>query len=194
MRICVFCGSSPGLSDSYGDAARKLGSLVAEQGHELVYGGGSVGLMGIVADASLDAGGVVTGIMPRALIEREIAHNGLSRLIEVETMHERKAQMADCADGFVTLPGGAGTLEEIFEQWTWAQLGIHEKPCAFLNVEGYYDPLREMISTMVGQGFLKPIYADMLIFEDTPERVLEACHAYHPPPPKWVQPDDPVKP
>ena len=131
--IGIFCGSSAGEHPLYLDTARLVGRTLAQQGLALVYGGGKVGLMGAVADAALEAGGVVIGVMPRGLVEREIAHRGLTELHVVEDMHERKTKMAALADGFIALPGGAGTLEEIFEQWTWAQLGIHEKPCAFLN-------------------------------------------------------------
>ena len=137
--IGIFCGSSAGEHPLYLDTARLVGRTLAQQGLALVYGGGKVGLMGAVADAALEAGGVVIGVMPRGLVEREIAHRGLTELHVVEDMHERKTKMAALADGFIALPGGAGTLEEIFEQWTWAQLGIHEKPCAFLNIKGYYD-------------------------------------------------------
>ncbi|STW42923.1 lysine decarboxylase family protein [Klebsiella variicola] len=134
--IGIFCGSSAGEHPLYLDTARLVGRTLAQQGLALVYGGGKVGLMGAVADAALEAGGVVIGVMPRGLVEREIAHRGLTELHVVEDMHERKTKMAALADGFIALPGGAGTLEEIFEQWTWAQLGIHEKPCAFPEYQG----------------------------------------------------------
>ncbi len=150
--IGIFCGSSAGEHPLYLETARLVGRTLAQQGLALVYGGGKVGLMGAVADAALEAGGVVIGVMPRGLVEREIAHRGLTELHVVEDMHERKTKMAALADGFIALPGGAGTLEEIFEQWTWAQLGIHEKPCAFLNIKGYYDPLQAMVDNMVREG------------------------------------------
>ena len=150
--IGIFCGSSAGEHPLYLETARLVGRTLAQQGLALVYGGGKVGLMGAVADAALEAGGVVIGVMPRGLVEREIAHRGLTELHVVEDMHERKTKMAALADGFIALPGGAGTLEEIFEQWTWAQLGIHEKPCAFLNIKGYYDPLQAMVDNMVRKG------------------------------------------
>lgn len=185
-RICIFCGSSPGNLKSYQETAVKTGELLAKNQIELVYGGGKVGLMGIVADAVLEAGGKVTGIMPVHLVEREIAHKNLSDLIVVEDMQERKTKMSELSDGFITLPGGAGTLEEIAEQWTWAQLGLHTKPCAFLNVDGYYDPLREMIFKMASAGFMKQKYADMLIFEDKPEAILSAFDAYEAPDAKWT--------
>ncbi len=152
--IGIFCGSSAGEHPLYLETARLVGRTLAQQGLALVYGGGKVGLMGAVADAALEAGGVVIGVMPRGLVEREIAHRGLTELHVVEDMHERKTKMAALADGFIALPGGAGTLEEIFEQWTWAQLGIHEKPCAFLNIKGYYDPLQAMVDNMVREGFM----------------------------------------
>ena len=139
--VCVFCGSQPGDDPAYEGAAWALGETLAAMGIELVYGGGHVGLMGAIADAALAAGGEVTGVMPRALVDREIAHTGLSRLHVVGSMHERKAMMSELSEGFVALPGGSGTLEEFFEVLTWAQLGEHGKPCGLLNVAGYYDPL-----------------------------------------------------
>jgi uncharacterized protein (TIGR00730 family) len=142
--------------------------------------------MGSVADAALAAGGQVIGIIPRALAESEISHQGLSELHLVETMHERKARMAELADAFIALPGGAGTLEEIFEQWTWAQLGVHGKPCGFLNVKGYFDPLLEMICRMTAQQFMRPEYASMLVVETEPEQLLAQFAAYRPPMRKWL--------
>ena len=188
MRICVFCGSSPGNDPAFVDAARATGKVLVEQEIELVYGGARVGLMGAVADAVLVAGGSATGIMPHALVEREIAHQWLTTLHVVDTMHERKTMMSDLSDGFIALPGGAGTLEEIFEQWTWAQLGIHQKPCGFLNVKGYFDPLREMIGRSVSEGFMAPEYQSMLAFATDPRRLLAAFRAYRPPPRKWAFP------
>jgi uncharacterized protein (TIGR00730 family) len=162
----------------------------------LVYGGGRVGLMGVLADAVISAGGHVTGVMTRALFDREIAHQGLSELRVVNTMHERKEGMAQLADAFVALPGGAGTLEEIFEQWTWSQLGIHAKPCGFLNVNGYFSPLLIMIEKMVAEGFMAAPFAAMLAVDTDPEKLLACFQAYHPPIRKWsaqdreaVQPD-----
>lgn len=185
MRLCVFCGSSNGVDPVYAAAARLAGRKLVDNGVELVYGGGCVGIMGTIADAVLEAGGTVTGVMPQALVKREIAHRGISRLIVVETMHERKAKMSELADGFLALPGGAGTLEEIFEQWTWAQLGIHGKPCGFLNVAGYFEPLRAMVDRMVEAGFTRREFASALIFaEDLPE-ILAAFRAYQPPAAKW---------
>ncbi|MDH3316870.1 MAG: TIGR00730 family Rossman fold protein [Gammaproteobacteria bacterium] len=186
MKICVFCGSSFGKDEAYRQAAELTGKLLAQRGIELIYGGGHVGLMGVIADAVLSEGGQVTGVIPRALAEREIAHKGLTTLVVVESMHERKAEMAKRADGFISLPGGAGTLEEAFEQWTWAQLGVHQKPSGFLNMKGYFDPLRAMIKKMVTEGFLKPEYADMLVFFDDPARILSAFESYAPPSRKWA--------
>jgi len=175
MRICVFCGSSPGNDPAFVDAARATGKVLVEQEIELVYGGARVGLMGAVADAVLVAGGRATGIIPHALVEREIAHQGLTTLHIVDTMHERKTMMSDLSDGFIALPGGAGTLEEIFEQWTWAQLGFHQKPCGFLNVKGYFDPLRDMIGRSVSEGFMAPEYQSMLAFATDPRQSLRVC-------------------
>jgi uncharacterized protein (TIGR00730 family) len=172
MRICVFCGSSSGHSGLYADAARRLGESLAANGIGLVYGGSGIGLMGVLADATLAAGGSVIGVIPQSMVAREIQHGALTELHVVGTMHERKTRMAELADGFIALPGGAGTLEEIFEQWTWAQLGFHNKPCAFLNTNGYYDPLRKMIEHMIGEGFLRPGAAEMLAFEDEPARIV----------------------
>ncbi len=186
MNICIFCGSSFGNDSAYRQAAESTGKLLAERGIGLVYGGGHVGLMGVVADAVLSEGGEVTGVIPRALAEREVAHNGLTSLIVVETMHERKAEMAKRADGFIALPGGAGTMEEAFEQWTWAQLGVHQKPCGFLNVNGYFDPLRVMIDKMMQEGFLKPEYSEILIFSEDPDQILSAFKTYSPPARKWA--------
>jgi uncharacterized protein (TIGR00730 family) len=184
--VCVFCGSSSGIDPAYSEAARATGSAVAGAGLRLIYGGGRVGLMGSLADAALEAGGQVIGIIPRALAESEISHQGLSELQLVETMHERKGRMAQLADAFVALPGGAGTLEEIFEQWTWAQLGVHGKPCGFLNVKGYFDPLLEMIGRMTTEQFVRPEYASMLVVETEPERLLARFAAYRPPLRKWL--------
>ena len=185
MRICVFCGSNYGNKEPYADAAREMGRVLAQRGIDIVYGGGRVGLMGVVADAALAAGGAVIGVIPQSLAQREIQHAGLTELHIVATMHERKTKMADLADGFIALPGGAGTLEEIFEQWTWAQLGIHQKPCGFLNTNGYFDPLREMIGKMVGEAFLRPEYASMLVFSTEPAAIVDAFGNYSPPVAKW---------
>lgn len=185
MKLAVFCGSSEGRSSEFMVAARGLGRRMAEQEIELVYGGAQVGLMGAVADAALEHGGKVIGVMPQHLVDREIAHDGLTELIVVADMHERKQQMAELSDGFIAMPGGAGTLEEIAEQWTWAQLGVHQKPCAFLNVLGYYDGLRSFVNHTVEHGFTGSDYGDMLIFTADVNDILLQINAYTPPPPKW---------
>jgi uncharacterized protein (TIGR00730 family) len=154
--ICVFCGSSAGLVPGYAAAARALAAEAVSRDLRVIYGGASVGLMGALADAVLEAGGEVVGVMPRTLVDREIAHGGLSELRIVNTMHERKALMAELADAFIALPGGIGTLEELFEIWTWGQLGIHQKPYGLLNVHGYYSPLIEFLDHAVDEGFVRP--------------------------------------
>jgi uncharacterized protein (TIGR00730 family) len=171
--ICVFCGSSTGIRPIYAETASRLGRLLAERGLRLIYGGGHVGLMGALADGALEAGGQVTGVMPQSLIDREIGHKGITEMRIVKSMHERKAMMADLADAFVALPGGHGTLDEFCEVLTWAQLGIHAKPCAILNVEGYYDPLLEMFSRAVEEGFLKAVHRDMVVVDTDPGRLLD---------------------
>ena len=172
QRLCVFCGSSPGTRPEYLAAARALGRVLADRGVGLVYGGASVGLMGAVADAALAAGGHVAGVIPRALVEREIAHPGLSELHVVRTMHERKAVMSDLSDGFVALPGGIGTLEELFEVWTWAQLGVHGKPCALLDVEGFYAPLLAFLDHARAEGFVRERQRAMLLVDDDAARLV----------------------
>jgi uncharacterized protein (TIGR00730 family) len=186
--VCVFCGSNVGRDPAYLEAAVSAGETIARAGLTLVYGGGKVGLMGAVADAALEAGGRVIGVMPRALFEREIGHPGLSDLHVVESMHERKQTMESLADGFVALPGGAGTFEEFFEQWTWAQLGIHAKPCGLLNVKDYFQPLLALIDKIVAEGFLTQTYRDMLIVEGDVEPLLGRFRTYAPPPRKWHAP------
>jgi uncharacterized protein (TIGR00730 family) len=180
-RICVFCGSSPGTRPAYLEAARTVGSTLARRGIGLVYGGGSVGLMGAVADAALAAGGEVTGVIPRALQLRELAHAGLTRLHVVTSMHERKARMADLADAFLALPGGMGTLEELSEILTWAQLGLHAKPCGLLDVRGYYRPLVAFFDHAVADGFLRPEHRRMVMVGDDVEALLASFAAYRPP-------------
>jgi uncharacterized protein (TIGR00730 family) len=165
--------------------AVRAGALIAEQGLTLVYGGGRVGLMGQVADAALAAGGRVVGIMPADLVSQEIAHTGLSELIVVNSMHERKWKMAELGDAFLSLPGGPGTFEEFIEQWTWALLGFHAKPCGFANVNGYYELWRKTVQQMIDAGFVAQQYGDMLIYEPTTEAVIERFRSYVPPPPKW---------
>ena len=185
--ICVFCGSHPGTDASYSEAARSLGRTLARKDLKLVYGGGRVGLMGTVADAALEAGGEVIGVMPRMLVEREISHDGLTELHVVGSMHERKALMAELSEGFVALPGGTGTLEEFFEVLTWAQLGEHGKPCGLLNVSGYYEPLLDLFDHMVDKGFLSEKHRAMLLVEEGAAELLETFSGYAPPGVvKWI--------
>jgi uncharacterized protein (TIGR00730 family) len=186
--VCVFCGSNVGRDPAYLKAAVSAGEALARAGFTLVYGGGKVGLMGAVADAALASGGRVVGVMPRALFEREIAHAGLSELRVVETMHERKQTMASLADGFLALPGGAGTFEEFFEQWTWAQLGIHAKPVGLLDVNAYFQPLLALIDKIVAEGFMAQTYRDMLVVEPSVAPLLGRFQTYSPPPRKWQSP------
>jgi len=171
--VCVFCGSNAGNDPRFADAAREFGALLAKEGIALVYGGGHVGLMGIIADAVLANGGKAIGVIPRALWDREVGHRGLTELHIVETMHERKALMASVADAFVALPGGLGTLEEIFEVWTWAQLGIHAKPLGFLDVAGFYAPLLEHLDRSVDAGFIRVQYRAMAIVDTDPVTLLD---------------------
>ncbi len=188
MRLCVFCGSNAGQDPIYLQMARALGETMAGRGIDLVYGGASVGLMGAVADAALAKGGHVIGVIPQALVDKEIAHTGLSDLRVVGSMHERKALMAELADGFIALPGGLGTFEELFEVWTWAQLGYHRKPCALLNAGGFYDKLADFLDDVVERGFVKPIHRAMLIVESEPAALIEAIRAYEPPEvDKWIK-------
>ncbi|WP_148863111.1 LOG family protein [Marinobacter fonticola] len=185
MRIAVFCGSSPGEDPVFAEGARLMGKTIAEAGHGLVFGGGKVGLMGILADSVLEHGGEVIGVIPHMLKEREVAHAGVTELLVVDDMHQRKARMNALANAFIAMPGGPGTLEEIFEVWTWAQLGYHDKPCAFFNVAGYYDQLFGFFDTMRDNGFLKPLYRDMLIVQDDPGRILASFEGYRSPQTKW---------
>lgn len=187
-RICVYCGSSEGRNAAYAVVAERLGRLLAGQGIGLVYGGANVGLMRILADAAMAAGGEVIGVMPKALVAKEKAHKGLCKLHVVASMHERKALMAELSDGFIALPGGAGTMDELFEVWTWGQLGFHRKPCGLLNVAAYYDPLAAFLDHAVTEGFVKDLHRDMLIFAKTPEEVLERFRSYVSPSiEKWIQ-------
>jgi uncharacterized protein (TIGR00730 family) len=188
-RICVFCGSSSGVRPAYTASARAVGRLLAERGVDVVYGGGKVGLMGAVADAALAAGGRVYGVIPEALTAREVAHGGLTELHVVRTMHERKARMADLADGFLTLPGGFGTLEEFCEVITWSQLGIHPKPCGLLNVEGYYAPLLALFDRATAEGFLRPQHRTLVLDAEDPAELLERMAAFEPPRTEtWIVP------
>ena len=186
--ICVFCGSNFGARDGYAEAAQQLGRTVARRGLRLVYGGSKVGLMGVLADAALAAGGEVVGVIPSALVEREIAHAGLTELRQVKSMHERKAMMADLSDGFVGLPGGAGTLEELFEIWTWAQLGHHRKPVGMLNVQGFFDALIAFLDHQAAELFMRLEHRDMLLVDTDPARLLDRFETYQPPVvTKWIE-------
>lgn len=180
--VAVYCGSSLGSDAAYGDAAAQVGRTLAERGVTVVYGGGRVGLMGVVADAALAAGGRVVGVIPQSLHARELAHTGVTELHVVETMHERKLRMSELADAFLALPGGAGTLEEIAEQWTWAQLTIHAKRCGFLDVNGFWSPIRLMLDRMVAEGFVRPEQQDIVDVDDDLERLLARLAE----PPGWT--------
>lgn len=189
--ICVFCGSSAGEHPRYLEAASETGALLAEEGIGLVYGGSRVGVMGRLADATLSAGGEVVGVIPRPLVDREVAHHGLTELRVVDSMHERKAAMAELADAFVALPGGLGTLEEFLEVLTWSQLGLHRKPCGVLDVGGYFRPLAALLDHMVREGFLARSHRAMVQMAATPEGLLEALRDYRPPTlPRWIEADE----
>lgn len=180
-RICVFCGSSPGARPEYLQAAEQLGHIMARRNIGLVYGGAKVGMMGKIADAVLEKGGEVIGIIPKGLVEKEVAHTGLSDLRIVKSMHERKAMMAELSDGFIAMPGGLGTIEELFEVLTWSQIGIHDKPCGLLNVEGYYEKLMDFVQHTVEEEFVKNVHQDMMLMYEDPEKILQAFETYKPP-------------
>jgi uncharacterized protein (TIGR00730 family) len=190
--VCVFCGSSRGSRPAYAEAARRLGAALARRGLGLVYGGGRVGLMGIVADAALAEGGRVVGVIPTPLARKEIAHHGLTELHVVPTMHDRKALMAEKSSGFITLPGGIGTLEEFFEIHTWAALGLHQKPIGILNVDGYFDPLLALLDHLAGERFVRSRYLDLLFVSDQPEAMATDLLNFSPPPPnaRWINLDE----
>ncbi len=197
-RVCVFCGSRTGDRPAYEAAARRVGELLASEGIGLVYGGGDIGLMGVVADAVMSGGGEVIGVIPEFMLEHEVGHQGLSSLEIVDSMHERKARMADLSDAFVALPGGLGTLEELFEIWTWAQLRLHAKPVALLDVEGFFSSLVAFVQHTVDEGFVKDRVRDLLIVDDDAERLLARVAAAAADPDraaveeKWVV-DDPLR-
>ncbi|MGG0658317.1 TIGR00730 family Rossman fold protein [Rummeliibacillus pycnus] len=180
-KLAVFCGSSNGASYVYIEGAKKLGKELAKRNIALVYGGASVGVMGAVANSVLEEGGYVIGVMPSFLEKREISHKNLSELIVVDSMHERKAKMADLADGFIALPGGPGTLEEFFEVFTWAQLGLHRKPCGLLNINHYYDPLITLFNHMADEKFLHEQYRSMALVNEEPKELLDQLSTYEPP-------------
>ncbi len=179
--VCVFCGSRDGNDPAYVAAARDTGAAVARRGWKLIYGGGHVGMMGALADAALAEGGEVIGVMPRALLSREIAHPRITRIHLVTSMHRRKALMSSLSDGFLTLPGGYGTLEEFFETLTWAQLGLHSKPCAILDVVGFWDPLLAMVDSQIGSGFVPPEHRQLILAGRDPDDVLDRMAAFVPP-------------
>jgi len=183
--IAIFCGSALGSDQIFSETARQVGHTIAEQGKTLVYGGGRSGLMGIVADSALEAGGQVIGVIPHVLVDRELAHQGLTELHVVKDMQERKLKMSALSDGFIAMPGGAGTLEEIFEQWTWAQLGIHLKPNAFLNVNGFYDDLLKFLKMTTDKGFTYARFTDSLIVSDSVKAILKQMDQFQAPEPKW---------
>jgi uncharacterized protein (TIGR00730 family) len=187
-RICVFCGSSPGARPAYAEAAASFGRLLAAEGIGVVYGGGQVGLMGVLADAVLAEGGEITGVIPQALVDREIGHPGVADMRVVASMHERKALMAELSDAFVALPGGLGTLEELFEVYTWAQLGLHRKPCGLLDVEDYYAGIAAFLAHAVEERFLPEQHRAMLMVERDPRALLDRVCGYEPSAvqPKWI--------
>jgi uncharacterized protein (TIGR00730 family) len=191
-RLCVFCGSSTGHRPEYRDAARRFGEVLAERGVGLVFGAGHIGLMGVVADAVLAAGGDAVGVIPQALVDKELAHRRLTELRVVDTMHQRKALMADLADGFAALPGGYGTADELFEVLTWAQLGLHAKPIGLLNVAGFFDPLLAWVDHCVGEGFLRREHRELLRVSSEPEGLLGSLLRSQPVPqlPKWIDAAD----
>jgi uncharacterized protein (TIGR00730 family) len=187
-RICVYCGSSLGNQPLYREAALAMGAVLASRKIGLVYGGGNVGLMGVVADAVLAGGGEVIGVIPQSLADREIAHSGVTDLRIVDSMHTRKALMADLSDAFIAMPGGFGTFEEIFEAVTWTQLGVHRKPCGLLNVGGFYTPLALFIDQAVSEGFIKPVHRESIVVDDDPERLVNALAEVElPDVPKWIR-------
>lgn len=187
--ICVYCGSNPGRLSAYREAADSLGREMAERGLGLVYGGASVGVMGAVADAVLGHGGKATGVIPHALATKEVSHHGLDELHVVESMHQRKAKMAELSDGFIALPGGWGTIEEIFEMLTWAQLGFHEKPCGLLNAAGYYDHLFTFLEKAIEEQFVKPEFRPMIMMDESAPALLQRFDEYQAPKvKKWIGP------
>jgi uncharacterized protein (TIGR00730 family) len=191
QRICVFCASNPGHNPAYMQLAASLGQLLAERGQTVVFGGGRVGLMGALADAALAAGGQVIGVMPHALVQREAAHRGLTALHIVDSMHERKAMLAELSDGFIALPGGIGTLEELFETWTWAHLGVHAKPIGLLDVANYWQSLVHFLDHMGAEGFLRPNTREVLLIDDSAPMLLDRMASYVAPAvTRWVRPGE----
>jgi uncharacterized protein (TIGR00730 family) len=193
-RVCVYCGSSEGRDPRYREAAVRVGRSLAQRGLGLVYGGGGIGLMRVVADAVMDHGGSVIGVIPHGLAAREVAHRGVTEMRVVPSMHARKALMAELADAFLTLPGGFGTFEELFESVTWAQLGIHKKPLGLLNVAGYFDHLVKFVDHAVAQGFVPAVGRSLFVVSDEPEALLDRLAAYEAPAgPAWITASEPLK-
>jgi len=188
-RICVFSGSNPGKRPEYVQTARELGQLLTRRGYGIVYGGARVGLMGTLADAALSEGGEVIGVLPTGLFQREVPHNHLTKLYSVANMHERKALMADLADGFIALPGGFGTFDELFEITTWSQLDLHHKPIGLLNVAGFFNPLQTLVAHASEEGFIRPFHTQLLLYSETPATLLDAMASYTPPEKqsKWTE-------
>ncbi len=179
-RLCVYCGSSPGNHAAFLDGANRLGAALAQHEFDLVYGGASIGLMGAVANAALENGAAVYGVMPQSLADKEIAHDGLTELFITSSMHDRKEKMADLSDGFIAMPGGLGTLEELFEIWTWAQLGFHNKPVGLLNIEGFYDALIQFLGQTTKAGFVRTAHHDILQVDSDPSGLIERMRSYKP--------------
>jgi len=192
QRVCVFCGSRSGSKPLYADVTRRLGIALVKRGMTLVYGAGHIGLMGVLADAVLQAGGQAIGVIPQALVDKELAHAGLTEMHIVASMHERKAKMADLSDAFIALPGAYGTADELFEILTWAQLGLHAKPIGLLDVDGFFDPLLAWLDHTVREGFLREKHRDLLLKSDDPARLLDLLQSAHPAPvtPKWIDEKD----
>jgi len=186
-KLCVYCGSSVGKRPEYHEGAKQLAKILVSRGIDLVYGGAAIGVMGIIADAVLEGGGKVTGIIPEDLMGKEVAHQGITELMVVPSMHERKAVMADISDGFIALPGGIGTLEELFEIFTWAQLGFHSKPVGLLNINGYFDNLIKFLDTAVDEQFMNITHRSMLVVEHDPELLIQRLKSYESPVlKKWI--------
>ncbi len=189
--ICVYCGSSLGKKDAYATAAKSLAESLVARNITLVYGAASIGIMGTVADQMLKLGGQVIGVIPKALAHKEITHSNLTELYVTQSMHERKMKMAELSDGFIALPGGIGTMEELFEIWTWAQLGFHKNPCGLLNIDGYYNALIQFVDHMQQEQFVKSKHHDLLMIADDPEKLLEKFISYTPPEiTQWVEKDE----
>jgi len=190
-RVCVFCGSSRGTCGAYAEAAQQLGQALARRRVGLVYGGGHLGLLGALADATMAAGGEGIGVIPQALVAKALAPNGVADMRVVGSMHERKALMAELSDAFITLPGGFGTLEEFFEVLSWAQLGLHGKPCGILNVAGFYDALLAVFDQIVAEAFVRPAHRSLVLVEKDPENLLERLASFRPPQlQKWIDPEE----